>query len=850
MSNPPSAFLHPASPSAAAASSGRPSSRRALTKALELAQEAVRIDATGDDPQGAVAAYARSVALLNEVMERVMRGDDADAARRRNPSRRKSVVAKEDEARRLRSIHDTYYDRMQILIMIFGIPQPPEITTAPISSTLGYGGSAVPQSRSDAHAKEAPMETNEHVFVQEHHDEETFDAEEGIGSTMLTSTGTPSPRGPEPADYLHYQASSRALPPLPQLTRTTTLPPMRQPPVGPPPIRPRVDSLTYHRQSRLGPPSLPPPMALPPPPLTPQAESHDLSTPLADTYNQVKFARDPFGHHSDEGILNDWEDSQGDGIERLAILEDDGDVGRRKAPPVPRRKDTSESEGSSSRHQNGVQDSSANSATSHQQPQEYHGSSHPYAHTNSALPEIPPEHKALPSRPPTPGNRARGNTQSSVTSSRSGDSSLFSDRPKTPPPMPSLVSTSTAQGTISQRRKLGGPTGMSGGASSASLDVLDGSVHPPLSRSHSPANIESSSAPVASSRLTASGLPQSTATSLGLNATGRHRAASQPGRRPSIVGLHSNSASQFETAPNVPPLPQTALPKQLSFASTAVPGIPRHDTPTLSINPPPTTLTSQNAFSLGAQIPPIPNSPLPLQTPSDSLRRPYHLMNLLHTSIVSPSGGYLTRRLHVPHDVWTQGGAKLNNLVEKGKCIACLEVGLEELVRASHEFISSGKAGNGTSQGLSGQGIAKALADRWIRALDEWLSVCDSALAIVGKKLGIGEGITKKGAGWGTKVTRTFDRMTNGKNLDSPTVYVQNLVNLFTAAQIFDEHHRLLALASGCYAITPPDSRTQIEHRLKRTSDFFVSVVLVFVIRDLGQLMDKFAKKGERWMEE
>lgn len=105
MSNPPSAFLHPTSPSASAAnSSGRPSSRRALTKALELAQEAVRIDATGDDPQGAVVAYARSVALLNEVMERVMRGEDTDAARRRNPGRRKSVVAKEDEARRLRSI--------------------------------------------------------------------------------------------------------------------------------------------------------------------------------------------------------------------------------------------------------------------------------------------------------------------------------------------------------------------------------------------------------------------------------------------------------------------------------------------------------------------------------------------------------------------------------------------------------------------------------------------------------------------------------------------------------------------------------------------------------------------------
>ena len=78
-----------------------PSSRRALTRALELAQEAVRIDATGDDPQAAVYAYAKSVSLLNEVMERVMRGEETDSKRR---APRRSAVAKEDEARRLRSI--------------------------------------------------------------------------------------------------------------------------------------------------------------------------------------------------------------------------------------------------------------------------------------------------------------------------------------------------------------------------------------------------------------------------------------------------------------------------------------------------------------------------------------------------------------------------------------------------------------------------------------------------------------------------------------------------------------------------------------------------------------------------
>lgn len=82
----------------------RPSSRRALTKALELAREAVRLDSTNDDPHGAVMAYAKSVALLSEVMERVMRGEDSTESSRRRNGRRRSVVAQEEEVRRLKSI--------------------------------------------------------------------------------------------------------------------------------------------------------------------------------------------------------------------------------------------------------------------------------------------------------------------------------------------------------------------------------------------------------------------------------------------------------------------------------------------------------------------------------------------------------------------------------------------------------------------------------------------------------------------------------------------------------------------------------------------------------------------------
>lgn len=92
----------PQTPSASSASTRPPSSRRALTAALELAQEAVRIDSSGEEPLAAIAAYGKSVALLNEVMERVMRGEGAE--RRRAGVRRRSDAAREDEVRRLKSI--------------------------------------------------------------------------------------------------------------------------------------------------------------------------------------------------------------------------------------------------------------------------------------------------------------------------------------------------------------------------------------------------------------------------------------------------------------------------------------------------------------------------------------------------------------------------------------------------------------------------------------------------------------------------------------------------------------------------------------------------------------------------
>ncbi|KAF7348565.1 hypothetical protein MVEN_01374100 [Mycena venus] len=99
-----------------------PSSRRALLRALELAKEAVQLDSTNEDPQATVTAYGRSVALMNEVLERVRRGEDDTAARSRRNGRPRNAVTQEEEIRRLQNIRDTYADRRNTLSIVYNIP--------------------------------------------------------------------------------------------------------------------------------------------------------------------------------------------------------------------------------------------------------------------------------------------------------------------------------------------------------------------------------------------------------------------------------------------------------------------------------------------------------------------------------------------------------------------------------------------------------------------------------------------------------------------------------------------------------------------------------------------------------
>ncbi|GAA5989478.1 hypothetical protein JCM11641_007315 [Rhodosporidiobolus odoratus] len=133
------------------------SSKSVLTVALQRAQSAVLLD-SANNFTAAIQAYAQSVRLLKQVMARVEDGSremerkistggiregetQEDLEKRRQRYERKEK-AKVDEARRLRVIHDTYEDRVRMLVQM-GTPLPPGTVLSP--SLISLATSTMPE---------------------------------------------------------------------------------------------------------------------------------------------------------------------------------------------------------------------------------------------------------------------------------------------------------------------------------------------------------------------------------------------------------------------------------------------------------------------------------------------------------------------------------------------------------------------------------------------------------------------------------------------------------------------------------------------------------------------------------
>ncbi|KAH8120260.1 hypothetical protein DFH11DRAFT_1739440 [Phellopilus nigrolimitatus] len=779
---------------------GKPSSRRALTRALELAREAVKLDSTNDDPHGAIQAYGQSVALLNEVMERVMRGEDSGDHRRKN-GRRRSIVAQEEEVRRLKSIHDTYADRMNILSLIYSIPtstQPPQSQSS---------------SRSDSPSSQTSKDTQPTITDDANGDSHRFSPDTGFREASRksdSSSGSPSMTSASAALLLHRNSieqlsntalnrastspSSKQTSGITRLRSSSNLPPRPPAPSSSPPSTPTVVEPSTSTSG--SPPSSP--RLLPPVGEAIRSRGNSVGHRRTGSGNRLEVLKEEAAASSMKSQQQHHYDHEAD-LRRTHV--NGTHVNHRtnhESPPLPALPSPSNSDPGSSITPRGIPVSIDVSQQATSPPD----AGLPSAYTNA---------------------RPRGGSAMSSMSESTGIKAL---QP--------LINETPTMGTISQRRN---KPSISSTILESYADGTEGALSkrlgtslPNTASSLNTGRSRASSHPVRLSNLSIQGLP------------------TEFGSRPPFQDVNSSFASAQQL-----PGPRKASSgfrqsPQPPSRTARLTGIPPSSFPslTLTLVPPPPVLPGQ--------LPTTPTSPLPPAPPTDTLRKPYHLMSLLGRTMSSKSGGYITRKLHVPYEVWSQGGAKLTNLPEKIRVVEVLCDALAEVQNASVEFC--GPMGVASGMGLGVGSITRKDGEIWISKLEEFLLVCDNVVSSFGKKLSVGEGfVVKKNSGvgsWGGKLTRQLDKLTNGKNLDSPTLYVQGLQRLFQLTQLLDEH--TMALNSQpiapVYGALATDLRMTLELKLKRSSEFFASVVLTFVIRDLSQLLDKYAKKGEKWLAE
>nr|AFN02851.1 hypothetical protein [Phakopsora pachyrhizi] len=122
------------------------------------------------------------------------------------------------------------------------------------------------------------------------------------------------------------------------------------------------------------------------------------------------------------------------------------------------------------------------------------------------------------------------------------------------------------------------------------------------------------------------------------------------------------------------------------------------------------------------------------------------------------------------------------------------------------------------------------------------------------------------------KLGKGFDRITNGRNtVDPSAIYVETISKLFEKSQVIDVHLASLDRANnalmlkgksrgigivkrggsekriGLYEFVGPQSKSQIEGRLRKVSEFYSMIVCRFVVADMGVLLDKYVKRAGSW---
>ena len=239
----------------------------------------------------------------------------------------------------------------------------------------------------------------------------------------------------------------------------------------------------------------------------------------------------------------------------------------------------------------------------------------------------------------------------------------------------------------------------------------------------------------------------------------RNRAVSQPAAHTPSFTLSDQSdvipplpsqperdfASLTQTAPMLPPPPP---PKALTI-DTGYPSALGHRYAASNASVSTTTLmAAESPDVLEVQLEPIGraasrklNSTTPEPSPAaepppvNPIHRPFHVLRLLRNTIISPSGGFLSSRLHIPRAIWSQATVKLVSLDVKVRVIEVLTMSSTSLSRAGQLLLYSEPENRGSSG--KGRSDLYACAKDFARILDDTDSLLDEMEKLLSKKLGL-----------------------------------------------------------------------------------------------------------------
>lgn len=142
------------------------------------------------------------------------------------------------------------------------------------------------------------------------------------------------------------------------------------------------------------------------------------------------------------------------------------------------------------------------------------------------------------------------------------------------------------------------------------------------------------------------------------------------------------------------------------------------------------------------QPPPVPgkssqlSSPQPEAPPVNAVRLPFYLLRLIHLAIISPSGGFISPRLHLPHALWTQNSTKLPFLDIK---IRMLEFLAQQVATVGRMGDAVAVRTDGPEEGLRDAAVA------YMRGLEELNGLMEEIMDKFGKKLGLTASTVKTG---------------------------------------------------------------------------------------------------------